>query len=248
MKQLRILPALFLLTYQINAQSPDPSMVTIHEDRVLMDRTDKYWNAAAELKKALEANHVTSIKYWAFRGDDGTYSYVSPTNKFAELDMDIWKDLSDKMGGEKFQQLMAGFHGCYLTHEDYMFVYHPDKSFNTESWSEKDVYREMTYYYLYDDKLETYNKILDEWKAAFAGIKSSMGYQIYSNGFGMGGPVSIVMLWGENEADVQQKFTQTYGAMKAKWDELWKKSQACVYKVERRRVWFVPELTYFPTE
>jgi len=248
MKQFKLLPALLLLTIQVCAQSTDPSMVTIHEDKVFIDKSDTYWQTAAELKKTLEANKATGVKYWAFRSDDGSVSYVSPLANFSELDNNIWKDLTTKIGEEKFKQLMAGFNGCYLTHEDYIINYQPDKSFNTESWTEKDVYREMTFYYLYADKVDTYNKLLDEWKAAFSDIKSTMGYQVYSNGFGMSGPVSIVMTWGENENDSQQKYTKTYSGMQAKWDELWKKSQACVYKVEKRRFWFVPELTYFPAE
>ncbi len=248
MKQLKLLPAFFLLVIQVIAQSADPSMIAIHEDKVLIDKSDAYWNAAAELKKTLEAKKVTGVKYWAFRSDDGSFSFVTPINNFAELDNNMWKNAGNQIGSEIFMKLESAFNGTYLSHQDYIIEYKPDKSFNTESWTEKDVYREMTFYYLYEDKMDIYNKLLDEWKTAFTGINSTMGYQVYSNGLGMSGPVSIVMTWGENENDMQQEYSKTYEAMKAKWDELWKKSQACVYKVEKRRFWFVPELTYFPEE
>jgi hypothetical protein len=248
MKQLKLLPAFLLLALQVIAQSADPSMIAIHEDKVLIDKSDTYWNTAAELKKTLETNKITGIRYWAFRGDDGSVSYVSPMSNFAELDKNMWKELTDKIGEESFNKMMSGFAGCYLTHEDFVINYHPDKSYAAETLTDKDVYREMFYYYLYEDKADDYFKALDEWKAAFTGVNSPMGYQIYSNGFGMNGPVVMVMTWGENENDQEQAYLKTYADMKAKWDELWKKSQACVYKIEKRRFWFAPELTYFPEE
>ncbi len=250
MKQVKLLIAVLAVCYTIPnllAQENQTSLLSIHEDAVITSQEDTYWETAVSLKKMMEENQVKGLTFWGFRMEDGTYMFVSPTENYASLDNNLWAEVSEKAGAEKFQQMMSGFGGTYLSHKDYMAVFHPDKSYKMDDITENDRYREWHFQYVYPDKLDEYNEICDEWLSAFKEVDTPMGFGVYTNGFGMNGPVTVFMIWGENRMDVIEKNNKTTELMDGKREELWKRTKPLLYKLETKSGWLIDDLTYMPS-
>ena len=229
------------------AQQNHTSLLSIHEDRVMLSEEDRYWETAESLKKMLEENNVEGMNYWAFRMEDGTYMYVSPSENYASLDQNMWEEAMEKAGADNFKKTMSGFGGTYLSHEDYMVVFHPDKSYKMDDMTENDTSREWYFQYVYEDKLDEYNKILEEWLVAMKAADTPMGFGMYTNGFGMAGPVTVFMTWGENRIDAIEKNNKTTELMKGKRQELWNRTKKLIYKTETRRGWLMKDLSLMPS-
>ena len=248
MKKLTAMLTLFIACSSfLFAQQNHQSLLSIHEDQVMLSEEDRYWEAGENLVKLLDDNNVEGSNFWAFRMEDGTYMFVSPTENYASLDNNMWEEVMEKAGADNFQKAMSGFAGTYLSHEDYMVVFHPDKSYKMDDLSENDLYREWHFQYVYEDKLEEYNKLMDEWLAAFKEVDAPIGYGVYTNGFGMPGPVTVIMIWGENQEDVIKKNKKTTELMNGKRRELWNRTKKIIHKNEVRRGWVMPDLSHMPT-
>ena len=246
MNKLHLLLALLFAASVAFAQENHNSMLIIHEDHVIISEEDAYWDVAANMKKMLEENNVKDMNYWAFRMNDGTYMFVSPTQSYAALDKNVWASVAEQVGAEKFQEVASGMAGKYLSHKDYMVNFHPDKSYNMEDMNEADTYREWYFQYVYEDKMDEYNALLKEWHEAFTEADTPMGFGFYTNGFGMEGPVAVFMVWGENAIDVREKNSKTTELMDGKRAELWTRTKKLLYKLETRRGWLMEDLTHMP--
>jgi hypothetical protein len=229
------------------AQENYRSLLLIHEDKVIPSMEDQYWQTSEKLKKTLEENKVEGLNYWAFRLDDGTYMYVQPLENHAVLDVNLWKEVEDKIGEEAFGELMSGFNGTYLSHRDYIIQFDSSKSYMMEDLSVDDVYREWHFQYIYQEKMDDYMNILDEWKKAFTDVNSPMGYGVYFAGLGMDGPVCVIQFGGENKIDLHEKNNKTTELMNGKRSELWQKTKKFIHKLEIKRGSLMEDLTYMPT-
>jgi len=249
MKRLNALYAIFFAcSISLFAQQTHPSLLSIHEDHVIFSEEDRYREAAGDLTKILAENQVSKPNFWAFRLEDGTYLYVSPAKNSGSLDDNFWQEVIDKAGQEQFNNIMNKFGNTYFSHQDYMVIYHPDKSFKVDEITEEDVYRQWFFYYLYEDKTDEYFKGVDELLALNKPLNVPMGYGLYTNGFGMEGPVVVFMLWGKDIEEFNEKRRKTMELMGEKQQQIRDKMKNCIYKTETKRGWWMKELTYMSAE
>ena len=128
--------------FNLFAQEVHPNLLSIHEDYVIASEVDQYWETAQKLRNMLAENNVTEPKFWGFSLEGGTYMYVSQAENYAALDKNMWQEVAQKAGSEKFNEVMNGFGNTYRSHMDYMVVYHPEKSYKMDEIGEEDVYRQ----------------------------------------------------------------------------------------------------------
>ncbi len=250
MKKLIAMSAVFIIACCSNlfAQETHQSLLSIHEDYVIPSAEDQYWETAQKLTNLLTENKATEPRFWGFSLEGGTYMYVSEAENYASLDTNMWEEIAEKAGSEKVNEVMDGFGGTYRSHIDYMVVFHPEKSFKMDEITNEDVYRQWFFNYIYPEKLDEYYKAVDEWLATSKELNVPMGYGMYSNGFGMAGPVVVYMIWGKTMAEAQEKNAKTTEIMGEKRQELWNKMKSCIYKTETKRGWHLEELSYMPEE
>jgi len=85
-----------------------------------------------------------------------------------------------------------------------------------------------------------------EWKKLYEDHKIAAGYTVYSNGLGHEGPVLVIHRWAKNRvgmAENAQKANQMLGEAAHR---LWERTEALGYRMETKRGWFMPDLSYMP--
>ena len=93
--------------------SKDIQAYWIHEDRVKPAMTDEYEQISKDLIAACKEHNVQETQWLTMALNDNTYLYITPMEKFAEMDIDVFASLSEKMGADKMKALFDRFNLTY---------------------------------------------------------------------------------------------------------------------------------------
>jgi len=239
----------FSMSLSYAQDTDDTQMLLIHEDLVIPSQSAKYMEASKNLKQALTDNNVSGFNYLSFWLYDGSMIHVSQIENFAALDNSPWKELSDKMGKEKAQELFSQYDGTYHSHRDFIAVFHPSLSFKPEQLQEPgNNFREWMYIY-YDEKdHETMIGVMKEWKALYESKNIETGYTIYTAGLGHYGPVIVVHSWAESEAVHAKRGEETMAKLGEERMALMNKTMAIIQKQESKRGMLMEDISYMPQQ
>lgn len=242
---------LCLTAGSLMAQDAAPQFLSVHEDLVIPSKAEEYEQAALGLVNAIKKHNVSSISYTAASMDDFTYIYFSPVENLAGVDKinASFGELQEKMGKDAFSSTMKAFDACYPSHRNYLVRLRPDLSYKPEQGaqiSEGLNFRHWDFYHIQPGMEDEAEAIAKAWVALNDKIKSTDGYRLYSNSYGLEGPVFIVVQSAKSAADFYKNseawMKKTGEEGRALMNRTWK----VIRKFESKDGMIRPELSVSP--
>jgi hypothetical protein len=221
----------------------------IHEDRVKPGMVEEYEQVAKDLVAACKENNIQQLNWLTAAQDDHTYLHITPMEKFAELDVNNFSFLAEKMGKDKMSALFERFNPCYDEHGDYVIYLNKDLSYqpggiNTNP--EGKYYRRFMYDYVTPSNEKEYVEALKEIKELFIKKNSKMNYRIYSTGFGTIGKSYLIVLEGESPVQLETLAAENWESMGEDFGPMVVKIRDKILKRDEKSGWMRPDLSYIP--
>lgn len=251
MKTLKItlLTLLFLIAPFIQAQNDDYPAFWIHEDRVKPAMTDTYEAISKDLIKACKEHNVQETSWLTMKLNDNTYLYVTPIKNFADLDKNAFATLNEKMGEDKVAALFERFNPTYNEHGDYVVYLNKKLSYMPGGVSqtvEGENFRTLYYNYVTPENNKDFVATLKKIKAAFEKHNSKVHYRVYKTGFGVMGTYYMIAVAAESNLHSAQKGDDNWKVMKDDFEPLLKEMNKYTWKMETKRGWMRPDLSFIP--
>ena len=161
---------------------------------------------AKEFKEAAE-KHNLQATWFAAMSNDFKYFYITPIEKFAELDENPMADMAKAMG-DKFGDIFNRFDACYDSHHSYVIHLVEDLSYMPEGISQTQEGQDHRKWFHIYFKPENAKKIREGMKAVkdmYSEKGSKVSYRIYRNGFGTTEDFYIVAVSSKDEIDSATK-------------------------------------------
>ncbi|UCE94379.1 MAG: hypothetical protein JSV73_03645 [Flavobacteriaceae bacterium] len=223
----------------------------IHEDRVKPGMTDEYEQISKDLVAACKEHNVTETKWLAMALNDNSYLYVSPVDKMADLDIDGFATLSEKMGKDKVSALFDRYNATYDEHGDYIVYLNKELSYMPGGVSqtvEGQNYRTLYYNYVTPENDKGFAETLKKIKGAFEKHNSKLHYRVYKTGFGVMGTYYMIAIAAENEQGGAKLGDENWEVMKDDFGPLLKELSKHTWKTDQKRGWMRNDLAYWPAE
>lgn len=231
--------------------SNDIQAYWIHEDRVKPNMTDEYEQISKDLVTACKEHNVQATRWLTMALNDNSYLYITPIKNFAEMDVDVFAKLSEKMGKDKMNDLFARYNPTYDEHGDYMVFLHKKLSYMPGGISqtiEGQNYRTLYYNYVTPENDANYVAVLKKMKAAFEKNNSKMHYRVYKTGFGVMGTYYMIAVAAENNLANAKMGDDNWNLMKDDFDPLLKEMSKYTWKMNEKRGWMREDLGYIPAK
>ena len=221
----------------------------VHEDRVKPGMVDEYEQVAKDLVAACTEHNIQDLNWLTVSQADHTYLYLTPMEKFAELDANSFSGLSEKMGEDKMNALFDRFNPCYDEHGDYVIYLQKNLSYQPSGINtnpEGKYYRKFMYDYVTPSNQKAYLEGLKAIKELFVKMNSKMNYRIYSTGFGIMGKYYLIVLEGEDPVKFETLAAENWEDIGEDLMPLVKKIQTSVFRSEEKTGWMRGDLSYIP--
>ncbi len=246
-----LLIALILMSpFIVKAQEEKSTQAyLVHEDRVKPGMIDEYEQISKELVSACKEYNIQDLNWLAASQDDHTYLYLTPMEKFAELDINSFATLSEKMGKEKMTALFQRFNACYDEHGDYVVYLQKDLSYQPGGINpnpEGKYYRKFMYDYVTPSHQKAYVENLKEIKKLFVKKNSKMNYRIYSSGFGTIEKYYMIVIEGEDPVSFETMAAENWEDMGEDFQPLVGKIRANILRSDEKTGWIMGDLSYLP--
>ncbi|MEP1488468.1 MAG: hypothetical protein ABJK28_08565 [Algibacter sp.] len=180
--------------YRVHQDNVKPSMVSEYE------KIAKEFNAAC-VEHNLQASWITATT------SDLKYMYVTPMEKFAELDERPFAAMAEAMGN-KFTELFERFDACYDSHGSYIIGLNEKLSYMPEGISqttEGENYRDYFFIYYTPANAKKIREGMMAVKELFVAKASKNYYRIYHSGFGTMESYYMVAMSSKDEIDSATK-------------------------------------------
>jgi hypothetical protein len=221
----------------------------VHEDRVKPGMVVEYEKVAKDLVAACAEHNIQELNWMTVSQDDNSYLYITPMEKFAELDVNNFSLLADKMGKDEMTALFERFNPCYDEHGDYVIYLHKDLSYQPGGVNpnpEGKYFRKFIYDYVTPSNENAYLENLKEIKEMFASKNSKMNYRIYSSGFGTIGKYYLIVIEGEDPVKLETMAADNWKMMGEDFQPLYNKIRSKVERNDEKSGWMRADLSYFP--
>ena len=238
---------LLLTSLPAIAQGENYQAYLVHEDRVKPGMVDEYEQVAKDLVAACTEHNIQDLNWMTVSQADHTYLYLTPMDKFAELDANSFSGLSEKMGEDKMNALFDRFNPCYDEHGDYVVYLQKDLSYQPSGINtnpEGKYYRKFLYDYVTPSNQKAYIEGLKKIKELFVKKNSKLNYRIYSTGFGIMGKYYLIVFEGEDPVKFETLAAENWEDIGEDLMPLVKKTQANVFRTEEKTGWMRSDLSY----
>jgi len=221
----------------------------IHEDRVKPSMVDEYEQISKDLVKACTDHNIQGTNWLTVVQDDNTYLFVTPMEKFADLDKNAFSTLSEKMGKDKINALFNRFSSCYDEHGDYIVYLNKNLSYMPKGLSqttEGKPYRTFYYNYVTPSNNKNFVAVLKKVKAVFTKKNSKLDYRVYKTGFGVMGTYYMVVISGVNQEETANAGSKNWELMKGEFKPLLAEMGKYTWKNDEKTGWMRGDLSYIP--
>lgn len=205
MKTLKSILLLFIIctfSVQLSAQK----RYLVHEDKVKPSKMMDYEKTAKAFHEAC-LKHQPDGSWLTVSMDDFRYLYVTPIEKFADLDKSPMADMAKDMGDE-FGKMFDDFDKCYDSHGDYIIMMDESLTYMPEGISQTQEGMNYRNFYFIHFTPENEKSLIDGMKAVkemFASKKSENYYRVYRSGFGVMNSYYMVAMSSKDEVDSATK-------------------------------------------
>ncbi|WP_452222812.1 hypothetical protein [Lacinutrix chionoecetis] len=238
-----------LFAVNLSFSQEEGDMFVVHTDHVKFEKIPDYEIVAKELKDNFTKYNLNDTYWTTISTTDGRYVYVSPIKNMAELDKDIMKGLSEKMGEAAVGKLFSTMDACYDSHGDEVISYKKELSYQPEGYTTAGKnYREYHFIYYAPKNAKKLKEAIANVKGIYTkkGIKT--GYSIFHSGFGSDENYYMVAIAGKDKLDLAQ-------IDKVEEEQLGAEIQPAMFNVialstkyEKVEARMRPDLSYTPTQ
>ena len=221
----------------------------IHEDRVKPAMINEYEQVAKDLVAACTKHNILDTEWLTVAQDDNTYLYVTPIEKFADLDANAFSTLSEKMGKNKMGELFDRFNPCYDEHGDYIVYLNKNLSYMPNGISqtiEGKNYRTFYYNYVTPENNKNFVATIKKIKEVFTKKNSKLDYRVYKTGFGVMGTYYMIVIAGVNAEEIAKAGSQNWELMKDEFKPLLTEMSKYTWKNNEKNGWMRGDLSYAP--
>jgi hypothetical protein len=249
MKTLKIIMLLiaFSIIFPINTIAQKKQMYVVHEDQVKPAMEAEYLKISKELIDACVKYNLQNSDWHTVRVDNGSYLYLSTIKNMAELDVNNFAPLADKMGKEKLSDIFKRFNNCYDKHGNYILTLHEDLSYMPEGITiatEGQNFRKFHYFYVTPQNSAKVADKMKEIKELFASKKSKEYYRIYNSGFGVMGEYYLVAISAKDEQSYEKTSNETNALLGEEWNKKFNELFILTERYEQKSGYMHPELGY----
>jgi hypothetical protein len=241
----------FCAVGNITAQesSTDPVMFLVHEDVVYPYMADQYESTIKEFKELLTSNKVDEMSFNTAQIEYFTYTYLTPVTNFEGLAsyMASGESMMEKVGAEKFADVMKNFDGCYSSHKNYMLNLRNDLSYIEKQGLDPEEglnFRHLDFFHVLPGKAEEFTEVLKEWKALYEAKGIEQGYRVYFGGMGLDLPLVLMVSPSKSRSQWAMESDEQDEILGEDWNRLISKTMALVWKFEHKNGMMRPDLAY----
>jgi len=246
---LTIILFLMILPNLVMSQDNKNQAYAIHEDRVKPAMVKEYEQVSKDLIAALKEHNIQDTNWITAVQDDNTYLYITPMDKFADLDKNAFGTLSEKMGKDKMNALFKRFFKCYDEHGDYVVYLNKDLSYMPGGITqivEGKPYRTFYYNYVTPSNTKNFEGAIKKIKELFASKNSKVEYRVYKTGFGVMGTYYMIVISGKNAEEIAKSGSENFETMKDEFPALLENLSKYTWKQNEKTGWMRDDLSYVP--
>ena len=221
----------------------------IHQDNVRPSSVGEYEKIAKEFMEAC-TEHNPNAPWIAAQTYDNKYLYISPLEKFAELDVNVFADMSEAMGDD-FGDMFKRFDKCYDSHSDYIITLSESLTYMPEGISQMQEglnYRKWIYIYYTPANSKDVHNAMKSIKDLFVEKGSKEYYRVYRSGFGSPENHLIVAISSKDEIDGAIRSKENNELLGESAKEVFGMLMNSIEKMEESSGNMRPDLSYSPKE
>jgi hypothetical protein len=229
--------------------STEPSMFLVHEDVVYPYMADKYEATIKEFRELMTNSKVDEMSFNVAQIEYFTYSYLTPVTNFEGLAsyMASGESMMEKVGAEKFADVMKNFDGCYSSHRNYLLNLRNDLSYIEKQGLDPEDglnFRHLDFFHVIPGKAEEFTEVLKEWKALYEAKGIKQGYRVYFGGMGLDLPMVLMVSPSKSRSQWAMESDEQDKILGDDWTKMIEKTMALVWKFEHRNGMMRPDLAY----
>jgi len=221
--------------YQIHVDNVKPSMVGEYEKtaKAFVDACNKY---------NPEGPWITAST------NDMKYMYISPMENFAELDKNVFADMSKAMGDE-YGKMFQDFDKCYDSHSDFVITLAEGLTYMPEGISQTQEglnYRNWYYLYYTPENSRNVWEAMKGVKQLFESKGSKNSYRVYRSGFGCPENFYLVAVSAKDELDSAMRGKANEELLGEERGPVFENLMKYVSRFEEVTGYMRPDLSYTP--
>lgn len=220
----------------------------VHQDWLKPSKNEEYKNLTKTLVEEFK-KHNFPYPVGTVYMSDGSVISVTPLKNFADLDLDPYKEISEKIGLEKWRKIFDDFNGCYTSHNNFTVNYMSDLSYAPTGESMEGYnYYEYHFYYIAPGESKKMEDLIKSVKDISVNKNAPLNFSIYRSGFGSQSDYYVALISAKDEAHLKELADSNAKII----GEEGKKAIQNVYKssikYELILGWYMPDLSYNPKQ
>lgn len=249
---LTFLAAVLIIGYSYGQEEKSYQGYAVHEDVVKPSKMAQYEAVAKEFTNLMNQyrDKVDGLGYLCATTDDLRYMFVWPIDKMADLDNNPIGEVREKVGAEKFDEMMARMDECYDKHFTYTLTLDKNMSYMPEGISQTTEgmnYREYHYYYTTPSMMGKLAKAGKAIRDYHAEKNSPARYRIYRSGMGTTDAFFMVAISGKDPADMAKKQQEMMSKFGPEYQALLQDALKYSTRYEKQTGWIRPDLSVAQT-
>ena len=195
----------------------------------------------------MEEHNTMGADFLTFMSDEFSYLSIAKIENMADLDVNVFKGLTEKAGADKMEAIWKAFEPCYNSHGDYILhldhalSYMPD---GIDINPKGQPYRVLETWHVTPSNAKALADVGKEIKELMVSKGAPLHYRIYRSGFGQHGPYFMVATAAKDQADWEQKNKAQNEAVGEEGQALFDKALKLCLKYEKTQGWIRPDLSY----
>lgn len=238
----------FLIFSSVNSQ--ENQAYWIHEDQVRPGMVEEYAEHSKKLVQMAKDHNFQEMGWNVAQLDDGTFLSITPIKDFAHLQSLSFASLQEKVGEEKFGQLMNGFNKYYDTHGDYISILDNNLSYMPTGEGVVQPGKDFRKWHFMKVSAENDSKMrekLKELKDLYANKNSKMHYRIYRSGFGQMGNNYVAVLSAKDAQDYARLSAENNALLGKEGEQKFQEIMDLVTEYSNMQGKMRPDLAYVPS-
>lgn len=240
--------ALFMMGALAAQEKKEKKMFAVHEDVVMPSMQAEYEAVSKEFTDVMNKykNEIEGLEYLAVSTDDMRYMFVWPIDGMADLDMNSMGEVREKMGAEKFDDMMARMDKCYTSHTTYTMSADTKLTYMPEGFSQTQKgqnYREFHFYYTTPGQMYDLAKIGKKINELHASKNSPNTYRVYRSGFGAPESYFMVAIAAKDARHFAEKSEANYKLLGKEFGDLRNKALKYTTRYEVKTAWIREDLS-----
>ena len=239
----------FLLNFAIAQNNDKNQAYWIHEDRVKPSMVEEYKQITKDLVAACKKYNIQEANWLTFNQDDHTYLHVTPIEKFADLDVNVFSTLGEKMGNDEMRVLFERYNSCFDEHGDYVLYLDKELSYMPDGISlvtEGKSHRTFYYNYVTPSNIKNFVEVRKKMKKLFTKYNSKIHHIVYKSGFGVMGTYYLVVGSDINPAERGKNMHENFKIMWEEYKPLDIEIRKYTLREDEKTGWFIRSMSYIP--